>query len=877
MSGAAPGNIRYRLQSGAFGLLILVLLLPLLSACDQPNPEAEAKQHLQRSEAYQQQGQFRAALIEARNSMRLAPQEPDAYLQMILLYNQLGDYRATLKMIASMPEPRHPAVILEKSRAFNALKKYRSAQQLLLNTRVEFDPYQTSFYQLYLGQALAGLGKLEDARLSLQKASAGAAREQALLGIARIDAVTDNMQAAMLVLQQVLARDPRNTHALILAGEFAIYQGEYDQAEDYLSNALSYLPATDIMLPERINTLQMLSRVLTMQDRAAEAFLYNRILAKQLPEYTANRDKIEHSLTLIEDGKLQEAEDLLLEVMEQGGDSYAGTLLGIVNYMQGDLSEASEMLSTHLDPETANSQALELLVSAKFQLDEIDQVLSILGPEVQSRTDNASLLGLYGLAKLAKRDLEGIKHINRSLELDPANSKLRLALVSFYQQQGQMQQSLEQARLAYTYDASSQMVQGALVQQLIANDQTLEARQMASEIASSNPEDSRSLTLAGLTFLRIEETGKADKYLRKAVEVDSENATAWLALARIAFLEQDYNAAETYYKYVVDILPDTIDAYKGIISTYEARQDVAPALADLTHYADQDSSNGIPLAVMAEYYLRNNAWEQSQSAIEKALQRQANNAYIERVAIEIYRRSTQQALSSKDIRTARRQLSTGLSYVPNAAPLLELLARLEAMDQNPIAAMETVESLMQLAPVRAYEVKGDILSQQDGRKALEAYNSAWEMHASSPLARKIHSLLTELDPKQAKEFLGEWSSHLPEDPGLLLVSAMESQQKNNSNAAIQAYEELLSHEADNVIALNNLAWLYFTQGDPRAMQLGQRAVELSPENPAALDTYGMILIGDGQTEQGIQWLEKAVQLAPDSADINAHLQQARQP
>jgi tetratricopeptide (TPR) repeat protein len=857
----------------ALGLLLLLLL----SACDQPNPAAEAKLFLKRSEAYQQQGQFRAALIEARNAMRLAPQEVGAYLQMTQLYNQLGYYRTTLEMIASMPEPRHPAVILEKARAFNALKKYRSARQLLLDTRVEFDQTQASYYQLYLGQALTGLGKLEDGRLRLQKAAAGAAWVQALLGIARIIAVTDNMQAAMAVLQQVLARDSRNIHALILAGEFASYQGEYDQAEDYLSDALSYLPTTDIMLPERINTIQMLSRVLTMQDRSAEALLYNRILEEQLPEYIANRNKIEHSLTLIEDGNLQEAEDALLEVMEQGGDNYAGTLLGIVNYMQGDLIEASEMLSTHLDPETANSQSLELLVSTKFQLDEIDQVLSILGPEVQSRTDNAALLGLYGLARLAKQDLEGIKHINRSLELEPANSKLRLALVSFYQQQGQLQRSLEQARLAYTYNASNQMVQGALVQQLIANDKALQARQMASEIASSNPEDTRSLTLAGLTFLRIEEQGKANKYLRQAVEVDPGNATAWLALARIAFLEQDYDAAETYYKYVVDILPDTTEAYKGIVSTYEARQDVEPALGDLTRYADRDSSNGIPLAVMAEYYLHNNALEQAQSTIEKALQRQANNPYIERVTIAIYRRSTQQALSSKDLKTARKQLSYGLSHVPNAVPLLELLARLEAMDHNPTMAMDTVESLLQLAPVRAYEVKGDILSQQDQHKALEAYYSAWELQASSPLARKIHSLLAELGPKQAKVFLDEWSSQLPEDPGLLLASAMEAQQKNDIKAATLAYEELLSHEAGNVAALNNLAWLYLTEGDPRAMELGQRAVDLSPENPAVLDTYAMILIGDGQTEQGIQWLEKAAQLAPDSEEIKAHLQQARKP
>jgi tetratricopeptide (TPR) repeat protein len=874
MSKAEPTARTDTRPPGALAVVILALFL-LLTACSEPNPNEEAALHLKRSQAYQQQGQFRAALIEARNAMRLAPEDMGAYLQMIGLYNQLGYYRSTLDIIDSIPVPGHPMVILEKAKAFNALKKHRSAQQLLLGTSVKFDASETSFYQLYLGQALAGQGKLEDGRLSLQKASAGAARQQALIEIARIDALTDDSQAAMAVLQQLLDKNPRDVDALILAGEIASYEGDFDQAKDYLSNALSYLPSTDIMLPQRINTIQMLSRVLTMQDRSAEALLYNRILAKELPEYIANRNKIEQSLTLIEQGELQQAEDILLAVVEQGGDNYAGTLLGIVNYMQGDLSEASEMLSTHLDPETANSQALELLVSAKFQLDEIDQILSILGPEVQARTDNASLLGLYGLAKLAKQDLDGIKHISRSLELEPANSRLRLALVSFYQQQGQAQQALEQARLAYTYDASSQMVQGALVQQLIANEKALEARQMASEIANSNPDDSRSLTLAGLTFLRIQQPDKAEKYLQQAVEVDSENATAWLALARIAFLEQQFKVAETYYSYVVDILPNTTEAYKGIVSTHEARQDVAPALAALTQYADNDSSNGIPQAVLAEFYLRSKDLEQARPAIEQALQRQANNAYIERVGIAIYQQSARQALWQEDIKSARRYLSLGLSHVPNAVPLLELLARVEAADHNPAAAMETVDSLQQLAPAIAYEVKGDILSASNREAALEAYSSAWELGASASLARKMHALLA-LDPIKATAFADEWSRQLPGDPGLLLVSALEAQQNNDNKTAIRTYEALLEQEPGNITALNNLAWLYFTEADPRAMQLGLRAVELSPHNPAILDTYGMILISDGQIQEGTEWLEKALRLAPDSEQIKTHLQQARQ-
>ena len=76
---------------------------------------------------------------------------------------------------------------------------------------------------------------------------------------------------------------------------------------------------------------------------------------------------------------------------------------------------------------------------------------------------------------------------------------------------------------------------------------------------------------------------------------------------------------------------------------------------------------------------------------------------------------------------------------------------------------------------------------------------------------------------------------------------------------------------NNVVALNNLAWIYHENGDDRAIELARRAYELSRDNGAVADTYGWILFKAGETKKSLPILEKALELKPDSQEIAMHL------
>ena len=89
----------------------------------------------------------------------------------------------------------------------------------------------------------------------------------------------------------------------------------------------------------------------------------------------------------------------------------------------------------------------------------------------------------------------------------------------------------------------------------------------------------------------------------------------------------------------------------------------------------------------------------------------------------------------------------------------------------------------------------------------------------------------------------------------------------NYKAAAARYQELIAQEPNNVVALNNLAWVSGEIGDPKAISYAERGVSLSPNSAATLDTLGVLLMKKGETAKGLEHLSNAARLAPDRYDI----------
>jgi tetratricopeptide (TPR) repeat protein len=111
--------------------------------------------------------------------------------------------------------------------------------------------------------------------------------------------------------------------------------------------------------------------------------------------------------------------------------------------------------------------------------------------------------------------------------------------------------------------------------------------------------------------------------------------------------------------------------------------------------------------------------------------------------------------------------------------------------------------------------------------------------------------------------------------GLLLVSPGP---QNNVDRAVQVYQKLIRLNPDDVMVLNNIAYLMSEKVTspnlPEAMKYSQRAVEIIRQqgrvDPLILDTHGWLLVQNGRVAEGINVLNEALSKR-SIVDIHYHL------
>ena len=117
----------------------------------------------------------------------------------------------------------------------------------------------------------------------------------------------------------------------------------------------------------------------------------------------------------------------------------------------------------------------------------------------------------------------------------------------------------------------------------------------------------------------------------------------------------------------------------------------------------------------------------------------------------------------------------------------------------------------------------------------------------------------------------EWTQAIPDDAAANLLLGMNYEGQNRIDDAVNQYEKVYLTEPDNLIALNNLAWLYQDSRPERALELASQAAELYPDNADVLDTYGWILGKQNNRSEAIAVLERALELSPGAQSIMDHL------
>ncbi len=864
-------------------LLLVGLSLSLAACSNSGDAEAkartEAQRHIERAASYQRQGQFRAAIIEARNALQLRPNDPESAVALASLLNDLGQGRQAMKLLEPLATQHNTAVIHALGNAYLLQGKYQSALDYLQSAQQREKLHNDETLQYGIARALLGLGNYDAALPALQvlrNSTQWGVPVQ--LDIIEIELLHGDGESGRNALQQLLLQYPKRVDVLTLAAAQSERDGNLETAEDLLSRALLELPNTDVLAPQKIAVLEQLTSVLIKRGRSGEALIYSKVLADANPEGALLQEKFKQGLALFQEGKLSEAEPIFADVYQHSHNDMAGMLLGLIKYSQNDLAGATNYLGEHIDPEVSPDAALLALASAQLRLDQPAKLLALIGPEERAHIKNPQLKALLGIALLQTGDNVGGSELIAAAQLEqPDNNALRSLLARYYLLAGDTTKALDLLQQGLAKAPQDPGLRRLLITSLLTAGKTEQALASAQSFANSTPANADYYYLYGHVALLAKRYDVSATALQKALTLRADFPAVQMDLAQLNLLRQQPQQAQAIYKNLLAKDADNATALKGFITAQEMLSGRADTLARIETLAFDATNSNTAHAVVAEYYLNNQRLTDAERLL-KPIAVTAEEQYPYYVKQLYANRAANAALAIGDYPAARLAIVGGLNVNPRNTQLLAMLASLEIQQQQTAEAEKIIAQLAALQPhsTMVINLKAELAAaNQQWDKAVDDYRQLWQTTKSDSVAAKLYRSLAVHNPDAAAQFLKEWRQMNPQSDQPDIFTATNLQKNGDNTAAIHAYESAIALNGKNPASLNNLALLYQEIGDARALELAERAYQLAPQNPIVLDTYGWLLANNHQVAKGVGLLQQAQKLAPNAKEIATHLAQAQ--
>lgn len=111
-------------------------------------------------------------------------------------------------------------------------------------------------------------------------------------------------------------------------------------------------------------------------------------------------------------------------------------------------------------------------------------------------------------------------------------------------------------------------------------------------------------------------------------------------------------------------------------------------------------------------------------------------------------------------------------------------------------------------------------------------------------------------------------THMRDEPSAISLSfalGAAYEQAGRIEEAVMTFEEIIAHDPEHAPSLNYLGYMLADRGEQLeyALELIAHAVELAPDNPAYLDSYGWIHYRLGNYLEALAYLRRAVELDSD--------------
>lgn len=842
-----------------------------------------------RAAAAAARGDLRAAQIEWRNAARQNPGSNAARLALAEASLEIGDGEtAEREARAALQQGADPATAMGL-----LLRAYliSGRQDALLQAFPETQPDPGGQVAAARGMALLGLGQTEPARAaieaSLRSAPEGAAPNLAAAALAQAEG---DRTGAELLMDRLLAREPRLVEALIRKGSLLFARGEAAEAVQRFDAALAITPG-------------QVSALL----RRAEA----RLALGQLPGATQDLDA---ALLVVPNSA---AGHYLRAVAAAGTRDWAGMdralqrvgpmlgnfpdgflLLSTAKRGIGQMAQAEDAARRHLARQPADPRGAKLVAAFDLQANRPGDAAMVLAQLAGNGGADAEALDLLGqLHAAAGRRRQAVIAFTAASELVPQDPAILAHLAAAQLGVGDLGSMVRAAQSALTLNPMIPGMRELLAFAALYRGDLLGVR---AELARLTPQERRGeaarILEASALIMQIN-LPPARAMLDEVLRSVPGSVAARLGLVRIARLEGRTDEVETLLGEVLRLDPANTEAASqllaairpdeprqaqalGILRASQAAAPTSPALGiRLAQALVQIGEAGLAVALLTQGPLAALGDAEVQTERAEALAAAGNFPAAEaasRAALAMEPRSqrARRQLAALQFRAgdapgAEATLLQGLREDPADPTLLQGLAALVRQARGREAALELAARLARepTAQPAGAALRGDLLLAMD--QPIEAARAYAAAHAEGPSAylalRHASALRVAGQPEPSAAALRAWLERAPDDNDAAMMLSQLDIEAGRLAAAELRLEALLERRPDDALALNNLAWLLRQKEDPasrlRARGLAERGYYLAP-GPDVADTLGWILARDGHPAEAVLLLRQSARLRP---------------
>jgi tetratricopeptide (TPR) repeat protein len=539
-------------------------------------------------------------------------------------------------------------------------------------------------------------------------------------------------------------------------------------------------------------------------------------------------------------GRLDTAESLLEKMVAANArDNSAKLSLALLKTRNGQYDQARVLIDELIAENPASAVAQAALTDWYIRQGRQEEALAVCNDFLKHYENmDAYRLRARVLIALGERD-RALEDIQELVQRAGQSAAAWLSISELYGLAGQTEQALDAARKALSFEPDSFEAQKRLAMLLLNNLQTQqEGMDLLAKALEQQPGDVqlRLRKAAALLDQGGGSTAQAVRILNALVEQFPRLEEAWAMLTEWYLRSNQPGMAMDTLLRGLAALPES-RALLVAKARIEAVRSPAVALETLNQLARKFPGDPGITEMRAQLLARLGQSEQAAALVEGWL-----NEY-----------------AAENADTIRMQLTLmDLLHQSGAIEQAEQLYRQLAVQKNTSAA----------ALIRWVR----LISKTADAEQITAVFRQWydENSQGGPVALSILQTLlavrTEEATQAAEQILSMVQSREPDSPDAAYAMAMLRHMTGNKLKAVPLYERALQLQPDNVVAMNNLAWILSQDmaAHDKALELANKGLAIAPDYADLLDTRGTILYSLGRYEDAARDFQRANELYLDT-------------